>query len=225
MTELEFSSLFTKHLRGLWPDWEPSPQEVSLWSETFCRYDERDVRVAINRHKTNSRYRAPRVSEVRKELGSVIRERKIQEQKPQSGDDWLGQAFLVIHKNDAGQIDFYTQPFCVNHRVAEVPEQFIGKRCTQHTDFIKSRFEKRYPGGYWACEVLNDETLPKRLREIKIEMMNPEDQEKAAKVELAILDKKKFKDIHGMIEDLANKKSIAEQKAVLVKTVTDEVPW
>ncbi len=217
MTEIEFTDLFEKHLRGLWPDWEPSRQEISLWSDTFIRCDEWDVRTAISRHKSNSRYRSPRIYEIRKELGAVIRERKLQQQRPKTDKEWPGQIFLVTHTNDAGQIDYYAQPFFVSRPAAEVTEPFVAKRGSQHTEYIKARFAKRYPGGFWAHEVLTEKTLVSRLREIRIGMMDPADQEKSAKVELAILDGKIFKDIHGMVENLSNQKSIAEQKADLIR--------
>lgn len=187
MTRLEFTELFEKELKPLWPKWEPGQEMIDLYAETFLRHEPEDVRQAVRRHKVLADYLEPKIPRIIDELRKVIGERKDREQREHLGVEWPGQVFVVVVHNAAGEtvrlFDFH-----VPNPRAQVPRDFESRRMQMHVDNVSGTRQNQYPDCNFSGEIHTEETWRKRESEFRLERMTPEQQARAAKTCLRTLD-------------------------------------
>jgi hypothetical protein len=168
MTRLEFMDLFNQQIKSLWPKWEPDQPLVDLYAEEFSRYESDDVLKAFRRHKVGQDYQEPKIPLVIKHLKSVIGERKAEERHHQAKTEWPGQVFIVIHHNQAGQVDFF-RDFHIPTARAQLPKQFDSRRMDAHIEAVKATYSRQHPFGNWSGEIHTEETAQARIEGIRAE--------------------------------------------------------
>ena len=65
MDKITALDCFNKYILGLWDKWEPNDFEQKIWIKTFCRFEQDDVKGAVEQYLSeNKRFNKPELSKM-----------------------------------------------------------------------------------------------------------------------------------------------------------------